>query len=270
MSINNSYASKSFWSWTTLSTASQEDIAINGFWLQNSNIITSFISEDNIIDFENFNFPKSNGRGFLWYYKRWKNITLNTTIKASSKEEFQDLLDELRKQIFKSESLLDIRVNWVIRRIKVNCVSSPKILNHYNITFLKLSINFETLEPFFYELSLQTNTFLNKTANFNEEITNQWTDEVFPTTYFQFKTWLSWVNSVQLKINDSTITVNETINDNDILIIDWEDKTVKLNWVDVDYNWVFPFLWITQNILTFTIAGTWSADINVLNKIIYV
>ena len=89
-------------------------------------------------------------------------------------------------------------------------------------------------------------------------------------TYFQFQTWLSWVTSVAFQINDSPITVNETINDNDVLIIDGENKTVQINWVDVDYDGIFPFLWITQNIVTFTIPWTFEVDINVLNKIVYV
>ena len=270
MSINNAYATQSFWGWSPLLTAAQDDIAINWFWLQNENITSVFQSENNIIDFEKYNFPKSNGRGFLWYYKRWKKILLKCTISWSDPVDFQSRLDEFRKQIFTQQSFLDIRVNWTIRRIKVNCISAPKILNHYNITFLNIDVTFETLDAFFYELSLQTSSFLNKTSSFNEEITNQWSDEVFPQVYFQFKTWLSWVNTVWLQINDSLITINESISDNDILIIDWENKTVTINWVNKDYTWIFPILWNSQNIINFTINWTFEVDINVLNKIVYV
>jgi len=266
----NTYNSQTYATWDPLVTAVQDNIVVNGFSLQNEYICTSLINEWNIIDFTHFDYPKTNWRGLLWYFNRGKKITLKTIIKWSSSSDFQARLDDLRKNIFKSEVNLDIKVDWVIRRIKVNCLSAPKIVNYFNITFLEVNIVFETLEPFFYELSNQTSTYLSKTTSFDEYIVNEWTTVSDPRIYFNFKTWISWTTSVALTIWDNTITINETISDNDALVVNGLEKTVKLNDVDVDYDWVFPFLNTDWNALNFVINWTFEVDINVINKINYV
>ena len=264
------FNSESYASWDALISASQDNIVVNGFSLQNENIITSFISEWNVVDLTSFDFPKSNWKWLLWYYLRGKNITLKTTVRWSSISDFQNRLDDLRKNLFKSEVNLDIKVDWVVRRIKVNCVAAPKILNNYNITFIQLDITFKTLEPYFYELSNQTSTYLSKTASFNEYIVNEWTILSEPRIYLNFKTWISWTNNISITIWDYTIIVSETIVNNDALVINCEDKTVKINDIWVDYNWLFPFLDTDWNSLNFTINGTFEVDINIINKINYI
>lgn len=266
----DTFNSRSYNSWAALSTVAQDNIVVNWFSLQNEYICTSIIDEWNIVDFTHFNYPKNNWRWLLGYFQRWKNINLSITVKWDSISDFQTRLDNLRKNIFKSEVNLDLKIDWVIRRIKVNCINAPKNLNHYNITFLQVDINFETLEPFFYELSNQTSTYLSKITSFDEYIVNEWTTVSEPRIYFNFKTWISWTTSVTLTIWDSTISIWETISDNDALVINWEEKTVKLNDIDIDYNWVFPILDINWNSLSFVINWTFEVDINVINKINYV
>lgn len=254
---------------TAPAISTQDNIIINGFSLQNSNIITSTVWEDNIVNFESFNAPKSNGRGLLWYYFRWKTINLKTTIKGVDSEDFQQRLDNLRKNVFKSEVNLDIKVNWIIRRIKVSWIKSPKILEHYNINFLQINISLETLEPFFYLLNSQNSSYLLQTSSFQEEITNEGTAEADLITYIIFAT-VSWANEIIINIWDNTITISETINSNDVVIVNWEDKTVKINDIEVDYLGTFPMIKTDVNPIYFTINWTWTADITVLNKINYV
>lgn len=259
-----------YWSWEALITSIQDDIVYNWFWLKNEYISSSFLWEVNQIDLRSFDNPLSNWRGLLWYYKRGKTLTLDITIRWIDIDDFQTRLDNLRGALFQWENNLDIKVNWVIRRIKALCTSSPKELNHYNITFLKTSITFEALEPFFYTLNYQTSSFLNKTSSFDEEVTNQWNAEAETIISYFFKTWISWTDEIEVQIWDNTIIINETISDNDFLKIDWETKTVKLNDVEVDYDWTFPFLSKGSNIVNFSINGTFETDINILNKKYYV
>lgn len=266
----NTLNSQVFAGWNPLITAEQDNIVVNGFSLQNEFICTSLLNEWNIIDFTHFDYPKNNWRGLLWYFNRGKKISLNIFLKWDSISDFQTRLDNLRKNIFKKEINLDIKVDWVIRRIKVNCLSAPKNLRNYNITFLELDLEFETLEPFFYELSNQTSTYLSKTTSFDEYIVNEWTTVSEPRIYLNFSTWISWTNSISITIWDNTISLSETINNNDALVINWQDKTVKINNIDVDYDWVFPFLDTDWNAINFTINWTFSVDINIINKINYV
>lgn len=266
----NTFWSQSYASWNPLTISVQDDIVINGFSLQNQYIKTSAINETNQISLTSFDFPKNNGRGLLWYFKRWKEIILKTTIIWSSITDFNTRLDELRKNIFQEEVNLDIKTDWVIRRIKVNCTGAPKIIEHYNNTFLTMEINFTTLEPFFYELSNQTSSFLNKTVWFTDAITNKWSAESDIRAYFLFNVWTSWVTTVTLTMWDNTITINEAITAGDSLLINGETKEVQLNWVDIDYTWQFPFLSINTNYPIFTIDWTFDVDINILNKKNYV
>lgn len=266
----NKYASKSYASWDPLAISVQDDIVLWGISIQNANIKTSFSDEWNQVDFQNFNFPRSNWRWLLGYYLRGKNLTLNISIKWSDADDFQDRLDELRGAIFKSEINLDIKVKWVVRRIKVNCTSFPKTLNHYNIDWVKWTITLETLEPFFYLLWNQTSSFLSKSASFDEYIINKGTGVAETRTFITFWTGLSSVTSVAVTIWNKTLTISEAINDSDAIVINWEDKTVKINNVEKDYLGEFPLLENWGNVVTFTIDGTWNADINIINKVNYV
>jgi len=265
------YNKSTYWSWKALNTSSQEDIAINGYWLQNTYIKTSSKNEWKIIDILSFNHPLNNWRWFLSNYKRGVTIDLQITIKWDNITDFNNRLSEFRKQIFIENSILDIKINWEVRRIIVNCKSAPKTEKHYNITFMKFDVSFESLEPNFYAISRDSRAYLNKTTSFNEEITNLWWDESDLLFYLQFKTWLTWVNTTTITIWSDSITINNNINDNDIIFINWETKSVTLNWIEIDYDWTFPKLqasWL--NIVNFIINGTFEVDINVLNKIYYV
>ena len=266
----NLYATQTYWTWEPLATATQDDIVINWFSLQNKYIITSYTWEWDLIDFTHFNHPKSNWRWLLWYYQRWKKINLRMTIRWDNKSDFLKRLDDLRKNLFKKEVFLDIKNDWVIRRIKVNCLSAPKNFEHYNITFLKVEVQLETLEPFFYEIWKQTTTYSWKTAWFSEFIVNKWNAESEPKIYMNFKTWITWTNNIQVTIWNKTLTISETIPDNWALVIDSEAKTVKLNDNIVDELWEFPVLETDWNIITFTINWTFEVDINIINKIRYV
>lgn len=266
----NSYNSQTYASWNPLLSSSGDNIIINWFGIQNSYICTSFLEEGNIIDFTSFDFPKSNWRWLLWYYHRGKNFSMKLTLKWDDTIDFQNRLDNLRKYIFQPEVNLDIKTNWVTRRIKVNCKSAPKVLNHYNITFLEVDLEFETLEPFSYELSNQTSSFFSKTTSFDEYIYNNWTAVSDPRIFFAFKTWISGTNSVAVWIWDRTITISENISDNDVIVINSEEKTVKINDIKVDYDGLFPELNIDGNAISFTINWTFEVDINVLNKVNYV
>lgn len=264
------YWSESYASWNALLSSIQDDIVYNNFWLQNSKYIISAINEDNNIDFDSFEFPLTNWRWFLWYFQRWKKISFDLLIKWSTNEELNNNIDELRKAIFQPNKNLDIKTNWVVRRIKATCLSNPKSINHYNITFLKTKLDFETLEPFFYKLNYQTNSFLDKTENFTEEITNQWTSEALPIFFITFKNSIVWTNSIEVEIWENSIIINQTINTWDTLIINWETKEVKYNWTIIDYDWVFPYLWVNWNSINFIINWTFTIDIILLNKIYYV
>lgn len=257
------------WSWTAPVSATLDDISINNFWLQNSNITVSNIQDDTITAISKFDNPQINGRWFLSNFKRGRNITMQVTISWSSKSDFLTRLDNFRKEIYKEESVLSwLKADWEYRKIKVNCISNPKVFNNYNITFLTLNLTFESLEPFWYKESYQSKNITGKTANFSEEITNQWIAVTDPNIYVIFNT--ATVSAFSIALWNDTITITETITDWDIVYINWKEKTVTLNWTEIDYSWIFPTMWISSNFFNYTITGTFSLDTIILNRKNYV
>jgi phage-related protein len=69
------------------------------------------------------------------------------------------------------------------------------------------------------------------------------------------------VTSFALNIWSDTITITNTFSASDVLVIDCEDKTVKLNWIAIDYSGVFPILEVGVNSYTITINWTKNFDI---------
>ena len=270
MSINQLFWTWILWGWWPILESSLDDITINWFWIQNSNIHTRVFSYDNMVDLQSYNLPKRNWRGLLWYYQRGKKISLEITIKWSDQEDFFNKIDELRKYIFQEEIYLSWKVNGKYRKIKVNCIQNGIKLEHYNITFLKTTLDFETLEPYFYLEAYQSSQISWVSADVTQSISNQWTAPSDIIIYLLFWTWLSWVDTISIESWENTIAINETISDGDIIIINWEEKTVKLNDVSIDYDGVFPSIWVNTSFINFSINWTFSANIITLNKINYV
>jgi len=266
----NSYNKTAFWGWQPLWITLQDDIAVNGFWLQNEYISTRKIYEKNKLDSSSFEFPRRDWKWLLWYYKRWKTINLDITIRWDNEQDFRDRIDELRKNIFQEEVHLDWRVNWVIRRIKVICNWNPLTFNNYNITFLKTSISFETMEPFWYNIGYQSQSFIWKSSSFLSTLENDWTDVTDPLVTLLFKTSLSWVDEIKFNIWENEIILNETINDEDVVEINSETKEVFINSIIKDYDWVFPEMVVWTSVIEFTINWTFECDIIIINRKNYV
>jgi len=80
-------------------------------------------------------------------------------------------------------------------------------------------------------------------------------------------TGLIGVTSVEITSDGVWIIISEIISDNDILVIDGRQKTVKLNDVEVDFDWIFPQLENGANTVVFTINGTFSVDVLMVYKL---
>ena len=212
--------------------------------------------------------PQNNGRGFLSYFKRGRQITLTVYIRGDTRELFQQNLDNFRKACFTTNAIFDDKRTGSIRRIIVNCTSSPMAFQHYNTDFLRIEVNFTSLEPFNYNTDYQSTDIFSVTASFREEISTLWTARSDVIVYIIFTTSSS--TNVKLQIWNNEIEINRQFIDWDILKIDWEAKRVLVWTTEVDYNGVFPFMDSWVNFFDFTINGTFQADILILNQKNYV
>jgi len=257
------------WSGSVPTAASLDDVSINNFWLQNEYIITSNIEDDTITDVSSYNNPQIHGRWFLSNFKRWRNISMQVTIKWDSQLDFLERLDNFRKEIYTEESELSwLRQDGEYRKIKVNCTSNPKIFNSYNLTFLTLDLTFESLEPFWYKESYQSKNITWKTASFTEEITNEWKAVSDVQFYVIVNSWS--LTETSIAIWDTEITITDTISAWDILYINWEEKTVDINGTEIDYSWVFPTMSSSTNFFDYILTWTFEIDTIILNRKNYV
>lgn len=259
-------AQTQLWGWENLSKFSSENISINWFWLDNENICVSKLDDSPNLNFRNFDLPRIDWRWFLGHYTRWRKISLDFTVKGETEEIFLEKLNALKQEILKPQSTLAWKRWENFLEIDISPVSVPNVFNNYNITFLKFSVQFETLKPFWQERWYFTNTFLNRTESFTVDITNNWNENSDPVIIFAFKTGISWTDVISVTGNWKEINILETISDNDILEINSETKQVLLNWSEIDFNWSFLQLEPWGNILQFWINWTFDCDINLIHK----
>lgn len=255
-------------SWT-IPTVSLEDISFDGFGLQNSKIIVSKINVDDTPDVDYFDVPtaRADGVTFLSKYWRKRKIIISGYIKDETKALLDTAMDELKKNLRKSDSIFRYKIaDDSYRQISATMTGIKFAREHYHITHCPFTIEFETLEPFIYNSQLENSLVETVTASpLVTEISNEWSEISQPQIYLIFNSATS-VTSVAFDCGGRTLTISETVTNNDVILIDALEKNVTLNGVVKDYTGTFPFFNIGTNILTFTINGTFSMDISILYR----
>ena len=240
--------------------APQDDIVYNSYWLKNSNIIVTSISNDNwhSITSETYSSPLTDLWGELNYYFKNKTINLEWFITTNTSVELNQRIDELKKILWQNNKYLDIKVDWTIRRAKASCTNLDSLFDrqNYNITFIPFRISFRLVSEFSKELTSQSQSLTWKTASFTEEKINYWTVRANPVLSILLNSVTS-VTSISFAILTNTITVLDTYSASDVIQIDCQEKTVKINSISVDYTWTFPVLEVWTN--SYIITVTWTA-----------
>jgi len=245
-----------------------DSIIFNWFWLQNANIVTAFKDDEWFpdIDLTTFQNPVVDGWWILNRRYSKKVIKLKWVLKHNSASELQTLIDNFKLNCSAVEWFLDIKTNWIYRRTKATVVSS-KVFDkrHFDITRTPYELTFETVEPFFYFRSPETISDLWVSADHNIEFTYNWTAISYPRIYFIFWT-VSATDEISMTLNWSTVSISEAITTWDIVILDAEEKSVKLNWTEIEYTWTFPNLVNWSNLFEFEINETFEVDLTILYK----
>lgn len=256
------------WSKTVNLQWIQDEIVFNWLSMQSNEIVSTYKNDESFpdVNFTTYNIPRRNWGGVLDKTFPSKNIEIQWYLKASTKEELNTIIDNFKKKLSQTEWNLDIKYSWIVRRTKATVVWLNIEREAYNNTFIPFTVNFKTVEPFQYELTNISVTYANRTAGFQEVVFNEWTAKTDGIFYFVFGTGLSWVSSLKITTESQEIEITNTFNDNDLLIIDWVNKEVKLNWSIIDYDGVFPELDLWNNFITFTIPWTYSVNASVLYR----
>lgn len=229
-----------------------DDIIFNSFWLQNANIITSFKDDYNLprIDLNTYENPVIDWGWILNRKYTDKDITLKWVLLADTASLLQTLIDNFKLKTSEIEWYLEIKVDWIYRRTKATCIKSNLFdKKNYDITRCPFEITFKTLEPFFYLRSDETVLEAWVTNDITVDISYSGTARSYPKMLFAFNAGNTGVTQVAITLNGKTITISDTFINWDVMIVNCETKSVLVNGVDTDYDWVFPNLEYWTNII---------------------
>jgi len=263
------------YNWEVLQVVPEGDtIQINWYGLQNAKICTDTpggMFNWPIVDYNSFAIPQNDGKWFISKFDRNKNIIIRGHIIASDEEELFNLTREIKTNAYVNNAILKYKNVWLDKFLQItwNTVSFEMPRQHYNITHSPYIIQFETTDAYFHEKNEFSSIYESQTSNIAGEETNTWSAETKPILYLAFSSWISGVTSISFTVNSTTITISETISDNDLLVIDCRNFEVLLNNVITEYTWTFPEFGTWTNFFTISINGTYTVDAIVNYRINY-
>jgi len=253
-----------------VSVASYNDYSFNSSlfrisWLPN-------IEDLPVIKYNDYDIAEAHGQGLYSYYFARKVIKISGIIKGDSVSALEDNITSLKAALSQHNKTLKYqRADGNLLETTASCTGIKFNREFYNLTFLPVEIEFTTLEPFFYWTLQQQASFEDKNSDFTGSVAyTTGSFNAFPIILISFGS-VSGTSSVEIELNGTTITVNETISSSDSLLINCKTRDVSINsnsWVD--YEGTFPELSIGVNSLDVTIDWTWEADIYVLWNNTYV
>lgn len=237
-------------------------ISFNGYGLQNDRIcVTEANFEDaGAAEMNTYPIPRVDGNGFLSRYWRKKTIVLKGVAKCETKEELETLIDEMKRKLYPTEGTLQYIAANGARNITATLVSASFDRKGYNITFVPFSLQFDTNEAFWYDIINESYSASAVTASYIQTVTNTGTAPAFAKVFYKFNA-ASGTTSVSFKANGKTITVSGARTAGDVVEFDGETKEVFVNGVVVDYSGTFPQIIQGENLVEFTVNGTFSADV---------
>ncbi len=237
-----------------LGTSIQDDFVFDWIWLQSNWIRIRNIDYDDIwnIDFETYNKPQIDWWWVLSSLYNEKTVRLSLSLSAETVEDLQILIDNLKRRTAKTEWLLEIKVNWIVRQCKATRTELKFNRKYYNITFLPdVVLEFTTVAPH-RENKQQDSISYTLTGDLAEDLYYTGTTKTFPI--YNIILWWSGsasITGLTVTVLWISITITTPLTNNDVLIINSEKKFITLNWSELDYDWVFTPITYWNNIITF-------------------
>lgn len=193
----------------------------------------------------------------LW---RKKIITVRGHLLTSSGLLMRQFMDTIRKNLRTPEAYLDITEQSMVRRHVASLANMNSLFprrEHYNITWLPFTAQFEVKSGFAEDRVESSQNILISTSPANDILTNTGTYKALPIFVLAINAASSLtVINIQIDENDSEIQISSSFAAGDVLVIDCEGQTVKKNGTEVDFSGSFPKLEVGDNTVRYTVTSS--------------
>ncbi len=239
-----------------------------GFLIKNGNelsldntILEEYVSE--IID------------GWTIIDKRYwnKRVLFNLFIQGSNHNDLIAKIQQLKRDLNEKNGSLYITRAWVSYMYTATCSSivfpDPKttedFLDDVQISFIITSPHGSIEEPEVIQLT--------ETTDFEKIVNNTWTYKSYPKVILIGRVWASITDvTIELKkvweVTWNDVFIDQAIGSWDVLIADYNEKVVTINWAEIPFTGFLTPLQTGNNVFDFTFSGTVDLDVYIIyNKV---
>ncbi len=230
------------------------------------------LKNGDVFDLNNINiweFVSSMIDGGWVYNKKYGNrsVSFRLFIQWENYQDLMDKIDNLKEKTQWVEKDFDVFFLWWYRTTKAT-LSSVKIpsfgknqdfVDDVELTFLFTS--------WYWENKSGVSEFIaDVTDDFESVINNEGKYETFPKLFFNCKASGNTLTMIEIEIKQVgetewfILSIQETITNNDLIVFDYQNKTVTINWEEVPFFWVMTPMWIWQNVVNVNFTGWANLD----------
>lgn len=248
-----------------------EDFTFNTYGLQNQTRFGIHISDYEIEtpkrDFRTKDVPGNHGMILQEDWFRENPIKINGWVSAASRNELDSKIHEMMKNLQGQGGTLYMKNEGTFKELITTLQKANFENKHYSTTRKRFSLEFEGVKSFWRDKDFSSVFYANQTSlSINGQMNNGGSVQAEPIIIMIFSA-ADAITAVEFQntTTGETVSVTENISDGDVLIIDSETKTVKLNNVELEFSGRLPALQVGINSFTISMTGT-SATCDVTAK----
>jgi len=249
-------------------------ITYNSFNLQSSTIITEKILHTSAPknDFNSQNKARRDGSYLLSNYWSSKAISAQGTIIGSSVSNLDTLIDELKQNLAGENLNLDIGYAGGTRRYRATASDIVIDREHFNGSWCPFIVEFQCVDAFGRDTSATTVIQDgNTTSPFTKSFTMTGSFPAYPVITL---TLVGGDNisviKVENTVNGDFMTITRSYSDAEVLEVDCDGMTVKVDGTEVDFTGVFPDFVVGANNIRITVTGSpFDIDMDIVYTALY-
>lgn len=245
------------------------EIIYNGYVLhQTEDIRCSFTNHHDgpRVEAKNYLLPGTDWGVLESYLFRERTVVFRGSMSKGSMQELIDEMEYMKKLLCIPDQILQVYIGSEPLRARAYLKNPDNIFprEYYNIDWQPFTLEFVVLSPFWESVGLSSKTYWISTS-LTEEVYNLWSAKTKPKVTLVFSA-ASSTNSINFTMWNKSIVINRSISAGDIVIIDSENYEVSYNGVLIDFDGIFPEIWLNNNPYTIVINGTFTVTVTMQRK----